>query len=78
MLFFEEADEFVVLLDGFEWLDVDGLAGGAGSVDDAGDAAFLFGFDGDDEAVAADGDEVVLRLAVGGEAAQGGAEAARR
>ena len=26
LLFFNEADQFVVLLDGFEWLDVDGLA----------------------------------------------------
>jgi hypothetical protein len=67
LLFFEEADELVVLLDGFEGLDVDGLAGGAGAVDYAGDAALLLGFDGDDEAVAADGDEVFLGVAVGGE-----------
>ena len=39
LLFFEEADELVVLLDGFERLDVDGLAGGTCTVDDAGDAA---------------------------------------
>jgi hypothetical protein len=74
LLFFEQADEFVVLLDGFERLDVDGLAGGAGAVDDAGDAALELGADGDDEAVAADGDEVFLGCAVGGELAQGGAE----
>ena len=35
LLFFDEADEFVVLLDGFEGLDVDGLAGRTGAVDDA-------------------------------------------
>ena len=74
LLFFEEADEFVVLLDGFEGLDVDGLAGRTGAVDDAGDAALEFAADGNDEAVAADGDEVFLRGAFGGELAQGGAE----
>ena len=74
LLFFEEADELVVLLDGFEGLDVDGLAGGAGAVDDAGDAALELAADGDDEAVAADGDEVFLRGAFAGELAQGGAE----
>jgi hypothetical protein len=39
LLFFDEADQLVVLLDGFERLDVDRLAGRAGAVDDAGDAA---------------------------------------
>ena len=74
LLFFDEADEFVVLLDGFERLDVDGLAGGAGAVDDAGDAALEFAADGNDEAVAANGDEVFLRGAFDGELAQRGAE----
>ena len=74
MLFFDEADELVVLLDGFEWLHVDGLAGGACAVDDSGDAALEFRADGDDEAVASDGDEVFLGCAVGGELAQGGTE----
>ncbi len=75
LFFFEEADEVVVELDGFEGLDVDGLTGGAGSVDDALDAAFPLGFDGDDEALAADGDEVVLGAAAFGKAAQSGAKA---
>ncbi len=75
LFFFEEADEFVVLLDGFERLDVDGLAGRAGAVNHAGDAALEFAAHGDDEAVAANGDEVFLRGAVGGELAQRGAEA---
>ena len=70
LLVFEQADEFVVLLDGFQGFDEDGLAAGAGSVDDALDAAFLLGFHGDDEAVAADGDEFVLQGAAFGEAAQ--------
>ena len=61
LLFFDEADQFVVLLDGFERLNVDGLTGGTGAVDDAGDAALEFAADGNDEAVAADGDEVFLR-----------------
>ena len=71
---FEEADEFVVLLDGFEGLDVYGLAGGAGAVNDAADTALEFAADGDDEAVAANGDEVFLRGAFGGELAERGAK----
>src|SRR5271167_5024078 len=53
-LFVEQADEFVILLDGFQGFDVDGLATGAGAVNYALDAAFLLNFDGDDEAFAAD------------------------
>ena len=68
--FFQQADEFVVLLDGFEGLDEDGLAAGAGAVDYALHAALLLDFDGDDEAFAADGDEFVLHGAAFGEAAQ--------
>ena len=75
LLFVEEADEFVVLLDGFEGFDEDGLAGGRRAVDDAGDLAFELGFDRDDEAVAADGDEVFLGAAAFAQAAQGFAEA---
>ena len=41
LLVFQQADEFVVLLDGFEGLDEDGLAAGAGAVNDALHAAFL-------------------------------------
>ncbi len=74
LLFFEQADQLVVLLDGFERLDVDGLAGGAGAVDDAGDAALELAADGNDEAIAANGDEVFLRGAFDGELAQGGAQ----
>ncbi len=61
LLFFEQADEVVVELDGFEGFHVDGLAGGAGAVDDSLDAALELGFNRDDEALAADGDELVLR-----------------
>ena len=75
LFFVEEADEFVVLLDGFEGFDEDGLAGGRRAVDDAGDVALELGFDGDDEAVAANGDEVVLGAAAFAEAAEGFAEA---
>ena len=70
LLVFEQADEFVVLLDGFQRLDEDGLAAGTGSVDDALDAALLLGFDGDDEAVATDGDQLVLQGVALGEAAE--------
>ena len=75
LLVFEQLDEGVVLLDGFEGLDVDGLAGGACSVDDARDAALEFRFDGDDEALAANGDKVLLRCSFLAEASQGCAKA---
>ncbi len=67
---FQQADEFVVLFDGFEGLDEDRLAAGAGAVNYALHAAFLLDFDGDDEAFAADGDEFVLHGAALGQAAQ--------
>ncbi len=75
LLFFDEAHQLVVLLDGFKRLDVDRLSGRAGAVDDAADAPLELAADGNDEAVAANGDEVFLRGALGGEFAQGGAEA---
>ncbi len=70
LLVFEEANEFVVLLDGFEGLDENGLTGGAGSVDDALNTALLLGFDGDDETVATDGDQLVLKRIALREAAE--------
>ena len=75
LLFFDEAHQLVVLLDGFQGLDVDGLPRGAGAVDDARDAALQLRADGDDEALAADGDEVFLGRAFLGELAQRGAQA---
>ena len=74
LFFFQEPDEFIVLLDGFEGLDIDRLTGGTGAVDDAGDAALELAAHRDDEAVAADGDEVFLRGAFAGELAERGAE----
>ncbi len=74
LLFFDEADELVVLLDGFEGFDENCLARRTGAMDDAGDAALELGTNGNDEAVAADGDEVFLSGAVGGELTQRGAQ----
>ena len=71
LFFVEEADELVVLLDGFEGFHEDGLAGRRRAVNDAGNLALELGFDGNDEAVAANGDEVVLGAAAFGEAAEG-------
>ena len=70
-----QADQFVVLLDGFERFDVNGLARGAGAVNHAGDTPLQFGADGNHEAVAANGDQVFLRRASRGELAKRGAEA---
>ena len=60
LLFIQQADQFVVLLDGFERLDKDGLSAGTGAVNYALHAAFLLDFYRDDETLAADGDEFVL------------------
>ena len=83
LFFIQQTDELVVLLDGFERLDKDGLAGGGAAVNDAGDAALELGFDGDDETLAADGDEVLVRGLGGtlfaqgtGGAAEGGLDGA--
>ena len=70
LFIFEQADEFIVLLDGFQRLDEDGLAAGAGPVDNTMDATFLLGLDGNDEAVASDGDQLVLQRVAFREAAQ--------
>jgi len=64
--FFQEANEFVVLLDGFERLDKYGLAAGAGAVDNPLHAPLLFDLYRDDEAVSADRDEFVLDCAAFG------------
>ena len=60
LLFLDEADQFVVLFDGLERLDVNRLPRGAGAVDHAADAPLELAADGNDEAVAADGDKVFL------------------
>ena len=60
LFFVEQADELVILLDGFERLDENGLPAGACAVDYSLDAALLLDFDGDHEALAANGDQLVL------------------
>ena len=72
--FIQQPHQFVVLLDGFERLDEDGLATGTGAVDDALHAAFLLDLHGDDETLAADGDEFVLHGAAFGEFPENSAE----
>src|SRR6185312_5446594 len=63
LLFLEEADELVVLLDGFKRFHINRLSRRAGAVNDAGDTALKLAAHGNDEALAADGDDVVLRRA---------------
>ncbi len=75
LLFIEQADELVVLLDGFKRFDEYGLSGRRRTVDDAGHLAFELGFDRDDESVAADGDEIFLGAAAFAQAAQRFAQA---
>src|SRR6266853_4085325 len=70
LLFFQQTDEIVVLLNGFQRLDKHGLAAGAGAVHHAINTLTLLGFYGDDEALTADGDQLVLDGAAFGEPAQ--------
>src|SRR5216683_6053976 len=63
LLFIEQADELVVLLDGFERFDEYGLSGRRRTVDDARYLPFELGFDRNDKSVAADGDEIFLGAA---------------
>ena len=60
-LLFGEADQFVVEIDGFQRLDEEGVAAGAGAVDDAIHLAPLPGDEGHHEALVADGDELLLQ-----------------
>src|SRR5580704_14940865 len=52
-------DEAIVEVDGFERLDENSLARGAGGVDDTGHVATIAGANGDDEAVVAQSDVVL-------------------
>ena len=70
MFFFEQADELIVLFDGFQGLDEYGLAAGAGAVYDSLHAAFLFDLYGDYEAFATDRDQFVLHRAAFGQRAK--------
>ena len=67
LFFIEQAHQFVVLLDGFERLDEDGLTAGTGAVHYALHPALLLDFDGDHKTLAADGDQFVLHGAAFGE-----------
>ena len=70
LLFVEQADEFVILIDRLERLDIYGLAAAAGAVHHTRDAAFELCLHRNDEALAANRDEVFLCRALAGEAAQ--------
>src|SRR5260370_42537227 len=67
LFFVQQADQFVVLLDGFERLDKDGLSAGTGAVDDALDAPFLLDLYRDHKARAPDGGQFVLHRSAFGE-----------
>src|ERR1019366_4279711 len=58
--FIQQAHQFVVLLDGFERLDKNGLSAGTGAVHDALHAALLLDFHRNHKTLAADGDQFVL------------------
>src|SRR5580704_18676474 len=57
--FFGELNEAIIQIDGFERLDENGLAGGAGSVDDARNGAAIAGANRNDEAIVAESDVVL-------------------
>src|SRR6185312_8953258 len=75
LFLFDEAHQLVVLLDGFKRLDVNRLSRRTGAVNHAGDAALELAAHRNDEALAADGDQFVLRGSFAGELAQSGAQA---
>src|SRR5580700_9424187 len=56
--FFGELNEAIIQIDGFERLDENGLAGRAGSVDDAWNGAAIAGANRNDEAIVAERDVV--------------------
>ena len=76
LLVFEQAHQFVVQLDGLQRLDVYRLAAGAGAVHHARHAALELRLHRNDKALAANRDQVFLRRALAGEAAQRRAQAA--
>ena len=70
VLVVDQPDEFIILLDGFHRLEVNRLSAGAGAVYYALHFAFLLHLHRNDEALAADGDELILRRAALGETSQ--------
>src|SRR5580698_10762258 len=70
LFFIEQADQFIVLLDGLERLDKNGLSTGAGAMNYALDAPLLLDLHRDYETLAANGDQFVLNGAAFGEPPQ--------
>jgi hypothetical protein len=70
LFFLEQPDQFVVLLDGFEWFHKDGLSAGTRAVDHALNATFLLDLHRNDESLTADGDEFILHRPAFGQLAQ--------
>ena len=71
LLLIEQPDQLVVLLDGLKRLDKHRLARRRRAMNDAGNLPLELRLDRDDEAVAANGDQLVLRAAAVGEARAG-------
>src|SRR5579862_648130 len=74
LLLFEQPDELVVLLDGFERLHVDRLTRGTRAVHHARNAALELGSNRNDKPVASNGDDLVLCGTVAGKLTQRGTE----
>ena len=68
--FVEQPHQFVVLVDGLQGLDKDGLPAGTGSVNHALHTALLLDLDRNHEALAADRDQLILHRAAFGQSAQ--------
>ena len=78
LLFFEQPHQLVVLLDGLQRLDIDRQARRTRPVHHAADAPLEFAAHRNDEAVAANGDDVVLRRPFRRKLAQRGAQRSPR
>src|SRR5204863_9119531 len=75
LLFIEEPNQLVVLLDGVKRFNKYSLSGRRRTVNDAGYSPFELSFDLNDESFAADSDEIILGAAAFAQAAEGFAQA---
>ncbi len=74
LLFIQQPDELIVLLDSFKRFNKDGLPAGTCAMHDALHPPFLFNLHGDDKALSANCDQFILHSSAFGQAAQVTAE----
>src|SRR6202789_3095815 len=75
LLFFDQPHQFVVLFDGLERFQVNGLSAGRGAMHHPGNAPLMLRFDRNDEAFPANSDQLFLGASPFGQPAQRAAQA---